>query len=262
MTVLTMIPLHSAACTPDNIADGCFVYDGKMRLYLKSGANSDIAIYQSRLFIQNLLSQVGSITTTGLVKATYLAPALNTPNAAQTTATQGSNIASANNSLSTGGIAITVSATLLVVLLAVVLSVRYRRRTAEKNSNLTVAQGSDITGNSSLGGANATQQSSFSAILPRSYRLQNEMNMSAILEGDSDSGSQRGTSDIIISESGYTTDENSLSSSVPYTNAQLHSFSTSPVLGARKMADEDDDDLIFDTGSDVAAQSVEPLETP
>jgi hypothetical protein len=87
--------------------------------------------------------------------------------------------------------------------------------------------------------------------------------MSAILEDESDSASHARSSDIMVSESGYTTDDgDSVQSSNKGHFSYLQSLSHAPpTLGARKMGDEaSDDDYLFDTGFDSRREIVASLD--
>jgi hypothetical protein len=219
-----------------------------MGLYLEKGADADSAVYASRQKIQDLMLQVNGTSAPGVVKAAYLGPVLVAPSNAEAS----NRVVNVNDNSTT----LTPAYTALIavgglILIAAVL-VSYRRKGSREGKDggaLTVAAGSDLTtANSSVTGS-SNPKSPFSAMLPSPYRLDQDPNMSSILEGESDSASQARSSDILVSESGYTTDDSDSVQSLHKENF-LYAQSLSnapPTLGARKMGDESDDDYLFDT---------------
>jgi hypothetical protein len=220
-----------------------------MDLYLVPGADKDGAVVEATKAIRDLMSKTDGLDVTGIVKVEYLGPVLSDASAATEGETRGTNTELSNNdgSLDSGMLVLVALGSFFVVV-ATIAAYRCKRNieNADKDGPLTIATGSQITGASSNISSNISADSStlspFSAMIPNAYRLNEPDSMSAILE-DSDSASNgRDTSDIIVSESGYTEDDSR-------DHSYLQSIMNDPVLGAEKMEDyEEGEDFIFDTG--------------
>jgi hypothetical protein len=227
-----------------------------MSLYLEEGAAAENAVYESRKKIQDLMLAVNGTSAVGVVNATYLGPNLKAPSNAQSS-NRGDIIEYGNSSTLTPAYTALIAIGGLVMIATVLVSYRYRGRRGGKDGGaLTVAAGSDLTTADTSVTAYSAPKSPFSAMLPSPYRLDQDPGMSAILEDDSDSASHAHSSDIIVSESGYTTDDcDSVQSSNEGYFSYLQSLTdAAPTLGARKMGDESaDDDYLFDTGSDTVS---------
>jgi hypothetical protein len=226
-----------------------------MGLYIEDRAAANDAVYESRKKIQDLMLEVDGTSAPRVVKATYLGPVLVNPSNVESSPGEVNNV-EYNSSTLTPGYTALIAIGGLVLIATVLVSYRYRgRREGKDGGALTVAAGSDLTtADTSVTGYSAPK-SPFSAMLPSPYRLDQDPGMSAILEDDSDSASHARSSDIIVSESGYTTDEcDSVQSSNKGNFSYLKSLTDAPpTLGARKMGDESDDDYLFDSGSDTVS---------
>jgi hypothetical protein len=220
-----------------------------MGLYLEEGAAADNAIYESRLKIQDLMFEVNGTSAEGVVKATYLGPDLVDASNVESSNRDG-NFEYGNSSTLTPAYTALIAIGGLILIATVLVSYRFRRsREGKDEGSLIFAAGSELTtANTSVTGSSAPK-SPFSAMLPSPYRLERDPNMSAILEDGSDSGSHARSSDIMVSESGYTTDDGDSVQSV-----YLQSLSNAPpTLGARKKDDDSDDDYLFDTEFDIVS---------
>ena len=210
-------------------------------------------VRELRTRIRDLMNG-GDVEADGVVEATYLAPNLDDPSSLERSGLP-SNARRESTSLNPGLSVLVALGAFSVVIFCISYAYRWGRE--DKLGNATVVTGSEITtsGSNLTASTAGAPTSPFSGMLPNAYRLDREMNMSAILEGDSDSASQGVRSDIIISESGFTTDDDysiSQNSTDPESlnQAYVQSLSQKPVLGAQPMYDEEDeDDLLFDIGS-------------
>jgi hypothetical protein len=223
--------------------DNCYVFRGLMDLYLLPVADKDIAVLEARKAIRVLMSKTDGLDVTGIDKVEYLAPGLSDASAATEGETRGIKLSNNDGTLDSGMLVLVALGSFFVVV-ATIAAYRFKRNdeNSDKDGPLTIATGSQITGASSNISADSSTLSPFSAMLPNAYRMNEPYSMSAILE-DSDSASNaRDTSDIIVSESGYTEDDSR-------DNSYLQSIMNDPVLGAEKMEDyEEGEDFIFDTG--------------
>jgi hypothetical protein len=231
-----------------------------MNMYLEDDADVDQAVYVTLKKVQDLMTRVKDFTSSpGVIKATYLGPTLVDPSEAKGVDFSDSEVDPNSNGLSPGyGVLIALSG--IVVVAAVVATYRRRRQSEEGKDvgALTVAAGSEVTGDTSMLSGSALGGTAFSSMLPSSYRLEQDSQMSAIMESESDIGSTD-QSELILSDSGYTTDGDTVSNqSLTQDQSFLKSLHEAPsTLGARRYEEEDDsvDDFIFDTGSQAGYDS-------
>lgn len=246
------------ACTPGDSENQCAVFDGAMNMYLEEDADTDAATYATLKKIQDLMTRVDGTASPGVIKATYLGPSLVDPSEAKGVKSDTNDVDTGSNGLSAGyGVLIALSG--VVVVAAVVATYRRRRQSDEGKDlgALTVAAGSEVTGDTSMLSGSAVNTTAFSSMLPSSYRLEQDSQMSAIMEAESDLGSTD-QSELILSECGYTTDGDTISNqSLTQDQSFLKSLHDAPsTLGARRYEEEeDDDDFIFDTGSQAGYDS-------
>jgi hypothetical protein len=218
-----------------------------MDLYLEPGSETDTAVYEARSAIRELMMESTLLDgVAGIERVKYLAPDLDDTSAVVTDNT-GDSLASENgrDSLNLGLLMLLGFGSVFVVI-AFIVGYSYKRQEDKEDNSPTLATGSYITGvNSDLSAETGSRSpapiSPFSAMIPDAYRLHNPDTMSAILESDSDSASQAQSSDIFVSESGYTEEDSIDMSYIQSLEALAHE----PVLGAHRMDDYDDDDLIF-----------------
>jgi hypothetical protein len=226
-----------------------------MDLYLTEDANDAVAILEARKAIFALMSETNGSLVTGVESVEYLGPDLTDTSAAQGDSSKNVNYES-DQSLDSG-FAVLVAVGSFFVFVAMFAAYRYKRSDDNKDGPSTIAAGSHITGASSTMSGSSGPISPFSAMLPDAYQLNEPNTMSAILEDNSDSAShsQSRSSDIMISDCGYTTEEDS------HDQSYLQSFTNDdPILGAQKMDScESEEDYLFDTGDisfDLPAVSV------
>ena len=256
----TFVPI---ACAEER--DNCFILTGRMSTYVKESKLDYKAQWATvdrelRTLVRDWMNG-GNVKAEGVVRATYLGPNWDDPSSLESSLP--TKVSGDRNTLTPGISVLVALGAFSVVLFCITYAYRWRRD--DKLANATIVTGSEITTSGSNLSASTTGvvTSPFSGMLPNAYRLDREMNMSAILEGDSDSASQGVRSDIIISESGFTTDDEcsvsqNLTDPESLTHAYLQSLSKTPVLGAQPMYDEEDeDDLLFETGSGEESEKVQ-----
>jgi hypothetical protein len=228
-----------------------------MTLYLlNDGVSMEVVLQEVLSAIKNSMEAGGGIKAPGVIRAKYVSPELKTPGSLQSTGGANLQTKSKDSSLSSGMAVLLSLGAFSALVAALIFRYRYNAGTGKGSNESTVATGSQITGAgsnlSSAAGSVSTSSSPFSGMLPSAYRLGgNNTTMFAILEGDSDS-SQAQHSDIIVSDSGYTTeDSETREPSQPY----LQTVFDASVLGGHNMFDDDDEEeLIFDTMMDAEEQ--------
>jgi hypothetical protein len=247
----------------------CTNYDGKMSLFLSNASSVAQASYLGRSAISNAMgnddfaSQIGL----GLVKATYLGPALVEPEPATTEDPNG-NVTSGNSAdpqeLGPASIAfVAIASAGIVVLIGSVYYWRRHRVAASsravdyQDGAATLAAGSSLNDTHSM--VADMPRSPFSEMLPSAYRFNENM---SIMSGGQDSGSgssglsvviespngeagmsppSPATESIVVSESGYTTEAGGEDEESSFGCLDVHKslYSTLPpespnLLGAKK----------------------------
>jgi hypothetical protein len=208
----------------------CTTYNGIMSLFLEQTVDGEAARQEVLFGVRDTMQKSDFPQVDGIVALWYLEPELSDVSGIEDGNNGDSTVGGDSQSFSEGVVA-AFAALGIFVFAALTLAVyRFRgNRHAEEDGALTIAAGSEITGIQSHGSKSV---SSFSAMLPQAYRMNDQDTMSAILEVDSDSDS-RAQSSVIVSDGGYTSDGDSLQDSVYTSHAD-------PVLGAQKI---DDDNL-------------------
>ena len=211
------------------------------------------------LKIQNWLNNdvVNGVPVPGIARAEYLGPPLTTAASIETTTNNPGTIRTEPSNLS-AQVVVLVSLSSFLVVLVMLAVYRYRSDVEREEGTLTVEPRSELTYPETPGsngrGRSRVVVSPFSEMLPGAYRMGSEMSMSAILEGDSDTASNARCSEIMVSDSGYTTEDDSVTTQTQGLDyANLQSLADAPVLGAQKLVDDEEDDLLFDTGLNMAS---------
>lgn len=217
---------HLAQCTPSvDIENQCTVIDGILTVYISQQADFELAKYYTLTAIRQALGLVDN-QVTGLVKAVYLGPDIANPAAFGTSEIDAGDIATGPDNINTSLVLFAVGGCAFAASVGLIY---YLRRHGSGNSGAaTQAAGSD----QQTGQYDAERPlSPFSEMLPSAYRFDQDGNMSAILELDDESGTQR--SGIIVSDSGFTTEEEG-SIAISMDGTASLNRADSPVLGARK----------------------------
>jgi hypothetical protein len=218
----------------------CDTYDGIMTMFLEQTVNGEAAKQDLLFGVRDTMQKTDFPQVDGVVAVWYLEPDLTDISGIEDDSGADGAIGGSSPGFSEG--VVVAFATLGIFVFAALTLAVYRfrgNRHAEDDGVLTIGAGSDVTGIQSNG---SKPMSSFSAMLPQAYRMNDQDAMSAILEVDSDSDS-RAQSSVIVSDGGYTSDGDSLQDSV-YTSH------ISPVLGAQKVDDdnlENDRAFLFET---------------
>lgn len=221
-----------------------------MFLYLQEDANVDIAVFETRKAIQEMMRGITPGWISKVEGVEYLAPDLSDPSAAETSEANSSQ--PSNEISSSPAIPILSAVGAVFFVLTLVAAYRFRKDRPEAldgpstvgPSTLTGGPGTPKAAGASLEEPPAdTPAPPFTGMLPGVYRQ--SYRMGAILEDGSDSASYSRSSDIIVSECGYTDDDSSRDHS--YLNSMLNE---DPILGARGMDEDyepDDSDYLYDT---------------
>jgi len=225
---------HRIVCTAcPEPKPNCFVFLGEMDIFLEEGADRDVAVLETRREIRNLLSENTDIS--GVQEVRYLAPEILDASAAEGGSTR--NIDLGDDSGMDAGVSVLVGLGSFFLFVALVAGYRYRRKSGEKEIPMSVISGSQITGvDSASPTENAGPASPFSEMLPNPYKSGDNASMGAILEGESDSASHAMSSDIVVSDSGFTDDDSRDIS-------MLQSLENESMLGATRMLPLDDEYL-------------------
>ena len=225
----------SALCDPYVFDNDCSIVDGILTVYIEENADFELAKYYTLTAIREALSLVDA-QVTGLVKATYLGPDIVNPAAFNPNSAETEKNIEESDDLSTSLVLFAVGGCAFVA--SVGLIYYLRRQGNGQSGAATAAAGSDQQ--TGLSREHSHPLSPFSEMLPSAYRFDQDGQMSAILELDDESATQR--SGIAISESGFTTDEEGSScaiSSMGDTDP-AGSVNRSSVLGARKRDEQDE----------------------
>ncbi len=235
---------YSSECASNSTLP-CFVYVGEMFIFLEKSADTDIAILETRKAIKSLMSEVGTLSIPKVKRVKYLLPKLSDSDSIEAPRSAQSNIIQTGQDGSSPAIPVLSAMGGLFVVLGMVAAYRLRKQGTETvDGPSTVAGGSTMAASqASLSMSPTVPVSPFAGILPGAYQTREQYPMGAILEDTSDSASYSRTSDIVVSDCGYTDEESSRDHS--YHQAMLHDDSS--ILGARGMDDYDaEDDVLFD----------------
>lgn len=207
------------------------------------------AIYHTRKSILNLLNvEIGSIDGDGISSVRYLAPDLGT-SALQEDQSNSKSLTN-GKSLSAPTV-VMVSLAVVCVVIALTAGYRYKKRGDDAAAASTIGPGGSqlsLASSKLSFGSNSTP--GFAAMMPPSYRLGESHCMDAILEGDSsDTSSQARSSELIVSDSGYSSEGSSIDLPSMY-------HSKGNILGAHRMdeghsRDDCDDYLYEESNSDI-----------
>jgi hypothetical protein len=223
-----LMPLAStAACdATEDINNQCTVFDGILTIYISPNADFELAKYYTLTAIREAMGLLDG-QVSGLSKATYLGPDIVNPSAFGKPGEGPNSITPVPSNLNTSLVLFAVGGCAFAASVGLIY---YLRRNGHYSSSgaATQAAGSDQqTGRLDFD----RPLSPFSEMLPSAYRFDQDGNMSAILELDDESATQR--SGIVVSDSGFTTEEEgSIAISMDGTSS-LNRLD-SPVLGARK----------------------------
>jgi hypothetical protein len=225
-----------------------------MFIYLEEGADQDIAVLETRREIRDNMSAFIASSIPKVESLEYLAPDLPNPSSAESAETR---TVQNNEIVSSTVIPILSAVGAVFVMLTLVAAYRFRKeRTEQLDGPSTIGPPATMGGSSTVANASPalsnnpdTPAPAFSGMLPGTYRQ--SYRMGAILEDGSDSASYSRTSDIIVSECGYTDDDSSRDQS--YLSSMLHE---DPILGARGMDEEyePDDEYLYDTSEPNTSQ--------
>ena len=225
---------------------------GAVTLLLKEGADSDIAVFEIRKAAQSAMSKTGSFSIPKVASIEYLLPDLSSPSSAETTDRGESNSLESGNDGASSTVSVLSAIGGLFVVVAMVAAYRMRK---EKVDGRSIVGPSTVFGESSQSAGDGSPRSGsptstlspYGGMKPAAYPLGDSFGMNTILEDNQ----SRGSSEIIVSDCGYTTDDSSRDQS--YTNSVVHDDSS--ILGARGAMplfdhndddDEDDDEVLFD----------------
>ena len=204
--------------------------DGVIAVYISEGVDFELTNYYALTAIREALGSVDD-QVTGLVQSTYLGPEIVNPSALETSDADNGSLTNDPGSTSTSLVLFAVGGCAVLASVGLIYYLRRRNRNGD-SGEATMAAGTDHQGFSRDG--TDRPLSPFSEMLPSAYRFDQDGNMSAIMELDDESATQR--SGIVVSDSGFTTEEeNSLAISSFDGGSSSMNRSGSPVLlGARK----------------------------
>jgi hypothetical protein len=229
--------------------DNCIVYLGIIELYLVAEDGSEDAILEARKSIMNIMNDdTGTFDGHGIINVEYLASDLG-PSALQENQSNG-NLSADGGSVSAPTV-VMVSLGVVCVIVALSAGYRHKNRGDDVAATSTIGSGgSQLTMTSSKISTVTNSTPEFSAMMPPSYRLGESHCMDAVLEGDSsDTSSQARSSELLVSDSGYSSGGSSRDmSSLQYSGEHI--------LGAYTMAegkrrDDFDDYLYEESNSDI-----------
>lgn len=215
-------------------SNDCTVFDGKLTLFTSEVVDSEYVKYYGLSEVRDALDSLSS-EIEGLVKATYLGPSIINPAAIGKAAVSPNEAQLSRPVNSTSIVLFAVGGCAFAASVGLIYYLR-RHGPYAVSGAATQAAGSDQSGRDD---GMDRPLSPFSEMLPTAYRFDDGGNMSAILELDDESATQR--SGILISDSGFTTEEEgSISLSMDGQSITPTSYATgvprmdSPVLGATK----------------------------
>jgi hypothetical protein len=237
-----------ASVCPGN-PDNCVVYKGIIELYLVAEDGSKDAILEARKSILNVMNEyTGALDGDGIINVEYLAPDLGT-SALQEDQSNG-NLSADGGSVSAPTV-VMVSLGVVCVIVALSAGYRYKNRGDDVAAASTIGPGgSQLTMTSSKISTGTNSTPGFSAMMPPSYRLGESHCMDAVLEGDSsDTSRQARSSELIVSDSGYSSEGSSRDmSSLQYSREHILGAYT---LAEGESRDDFDDYLYEESNSDI-----------
>jgi len=151
-------------------------------------ASMEVVVYETRKFIQSLMSITDSFSISTVESIEYLAPELTNPTAVETTNNDGSNSIRSDGEGSSPTISVLAAVGGLVVIIA--MSAAYRHRKENHDSPSTVFAGSPGEGDEGSSPRSG-------GMLPVVYRLIPSFRITTIFEGSN----SRDSSDMMVSES-------------------------------------------------------------
>ena len=216
----------------------CFRVRGLMDIYLVPDAKTDVAIFETRKAIRDLMRKSDGLGVTELDKVEYLAPTLSDTFSFDQDSTNSFELGDKDGQR--GPALIALVAIVSPLLLAFAAAAYYK----QGGGKLTIdPKGSELTNVSSNLSGGESAVSPVSGMAPDAYALNVQDTMSAIIEGNSDSFCQDSSEEIIVSDSGYTDED---SREISYMH-NMQSDSIDPVVGAKKMEDHSEDkDFLLD----------------
>ena len=210
--------------------DNCSVYKGRMDIYLTETEGAEDAILATRKSIRDTFNN-GDLPNGKIEKISYLGPDLGTSSAIDTDGGSLQSNPALQNSLSAPMVTM-ISLGVVCVIIAFAAGYRYKNNYYEKDDGPSTLgpTGSEITATNSNLSAGSNSTPGFSAMMPSAYRLGESHCMDAILEGDISDSSRANTtsSDIMVSESGFTEEGDSR-------DASMLQYSGEHVLGAERL---------------------------
>ena len=222
---------------------------------LKEEADSDIAVFEIRKAVQSAMSKTDSFSIPKVASIEYLSPDLSSPSSAETTDKGESNSLEGGKDGASSTVSVLSAIGGLFVVVAMVAAYRMRKDRVDSKS---IVGPSTVFGESSQSagdGSSPRTGSPYGGMLHGTYQLGGSFGMNTILEDNQ----SRGSSEIIVSDCGYTDDDSSRDQS--YAMSVVHDESS--ILGARGAMplydhsddDEDNDEVLFDeqTTSPVAS---------
>lgn len=210
----------------EDIKNDCTKFDGILTVYISEQADFELAKYYTLTAIREALGLLDG-QVEGLSKATYLGPDIVNPSAFGISEIGPSDIAPAPSNLNTSLVLFAVGGCAFAASVGLIYYLRSHGKYSSSGAATQAAGSDQQTGHID----SHRPLSPFSEMLPSAYRFDQDGNMSAILELDDESATQR--SGLVVSDSGFTTEEEgSIAISMDGT-ASLNRMD-SPVLGARK----------------------------
>jgi hypothetical protein len=231
--------------------ENCVVYRGQVTLLFTEEIGDTQAIEtEVRDTIRSLMENVVFIKTSDIQSMEYLGPNFG-KNAVENQSGTSNNLTSAGVGVS-GPTVVMVSLSVVCIIVGLTAGYRYKNRATDDNNALSTIGpgGSQLTAEDSKMSESSDSTPGFQAMMPPAYRLGESHCMDAILEGET--SEPENTSDIIVSESGFSTDDSRENSEMQYSREH--------VLGAEALREDfvEFDDYLYEE-SDSEIQS--PYET-
>jgi len=212
---------------------------------LKEEADSDIAVFEIRKAVQSAMSKTASFSIPKVASIEYLSPDLSSPSSAETTDKGESNSLEGGKDGASSTVSVLSAIGGLFVVVAMVAAYRMRK---DKVDSRSIVGPSTVLGESSQSAGDGSPRSGgpYGGMLHGAYQLGGSFGMNTILEDNL----SRGSSEIIVSDGGYTDDDSSRDQS--YAFSVVHDDSS--MLGARGAMplcdhnddDDGDDEVLFD----------------
>lgn len=177
----------TALCVPEDGANRCADYNGKLTLLLAEEMLTEVAVYVGLTHVREILESVEFASTVGggLVKVTYTGPEPQVPFWEQFNG--GNGLDGSGSSLSGAGIAAVAAGGMSLVAFAAFLFA-WRRRNDKSNGTESLAPypggASHMAGSSMLGGLTEVDEESgptspFSEMLPKAYRYSENLSVAS-----------------------------------------------------------------------------------